>query len=98
MVAHNPMREAKLAGGANEKPSQCCELLNVRCEVTKDELIVKQQLEIESLKVKIAERKESCRSALQNLIFAEQWSPKCESFPRVAMKAIVRARQEIEDI
>ena len=64
----------------------------------KDELIVKQQLEIEDLKSVIAGNKEACERALIELIYAEQWSPKCLTFPKIAMKAIVTARHEIQDV
>ena len=66
--------------------------------MTKDELITKQQLEIEELKQAINERDEICRDARMYLNHAEQWSPKCHEFPRVAMNAIVKARNAIDSI
>lgn len=66
--------------------------------MTKDELIAKQQLEIESLKIQLEENKESCKEALNHLWRPEQWSLTCEDFPGVAMTGIVNARKAIEDI
>jgi len=64
----------------------------------KDELISKQQLEIEELKSVIANNKESAFDALNALYRPEQWSIKCPDFPKAAMTGIVRARQAIEGI
>jgi hypothetical protein len=66
--------------------------------MTKDELITKQQLEIEELKATISENKEDVRGAMLILIHAEQWSTKCDDFPGVAMSAIVRARDALESV
>jgi len=66
--------------------------------MTKEELIVKQRLEIEELKQKIAEYEDACREARNYLWRPEQWSTKCPDFPKVAMAGIVKARQAIEDI
>jgi len=64
----------------------------------KDELITKQQLEIEALKIVIAGYKSACADARNFLWRPEQWSTKCPDFPKVAMSGIVRARQALEDI
>lgn len=66
--------------------------------MTKDELIVKQQLEIEELKTVVENIKAACKEARNHLWQPEQWSTKCPDFPKVAMRGIVRARQAIEDI
>ena len=66
--------------------------------MNKDGLIVKQQLEIEELKESIDEIKEACRKAFLQLNHAEQWSPKCPDFPKVAMQAIAIAGREIGDV
>ena len=62
-------------------------------KITKDELIVKQQMEIEDLKAEVNELKSLCKEAAQHLYLPEQWSTKCEEFPKVAMTGIVRANQ-----
>lgn len=64
----------------------------------KNELIVKQQLEIEELKIVIDEYKKACDAARNHLWRPEQWSMKCPDFPKVAMSGILRARDAIEDI
>ena len=61
------------------------------------ELIAKQQLEIESLKLKIAEIKAACRAASCALWRPEQWDVTCPEFPRVAMRAIVSARLALDE-
>lgn len=61
--------------------------------MTKDELIVKQQLEIEELKISLSEYRETCDSVSKILWRPEQWSTKCPDFPKVAMNAIVHAQQ-----
>jgi len=66
--------------------------------MTKDELIVKQQLEIEELKEVIIEYKSACSDARSYLWRPEQWSTKCPDFPKVAMRGIVQARQAIDCI
>lgn len=66
--------------------------------MSKDELIIKQQLEIEDLKEVISNYKIACNDARNHLWRPEQWSTKCPDFPKVAMKGIVLARQSIEDI
>lgn len=72
----------------------------VICEVdmTKDELIVKQKLEIEELKQGIYDYKMACSEARMHLYRPEQWSMKCPDFPKVAMAGIVNARQAIDSI
>ncbi len=64
----------------------------------KDELIVKQQLEIEELKEVISNYKDACSNARNYLWRPEQWSTKCPDFPNVAMSGIVKARQAIDGI
>jgi len=64
----------------------------------KNELITKQQLEIEDLKEVVANYKDACSDARNFLWRPEQWSTKCPDFPKIAMSGIVRARQAIEDI
>jgi hypothetical protein len=66
--------------------------------MTKDELITKQQLEIEELKAEIKSIKEACREAMGYLWRPEQWSTECPEFPKVAMLGIVKARQAIDGI
>lgn len=67
-------------------------------KMTKDELIVKQQLEIEELKEVAKENKATCTAAIRELIYVEQWSPKASEFPNVAMMAIVKARDALESV
>ncbi|MGI2095482.1 hypothetical protein [Shewanella glacialipiscicola] len=66
--------------------------------MSKDELITKQQLEIEDLKSTIADYKSACNDARCYLFRPEQWSTKCPDFPKVAMTGIVQALRAIEDI
>ena len=66
--------------------------------MTKDDLIIKQQLEIEELKIEISEMKAACNEARNHLWRPEQWSTKCPDFPKVAMSGIVKARQAIDGI
>ena len=66
--------------------------------MTKDELVTKQQLEIEALKERLKDYKSGIDSALNCLCFIEQWSPKCPDFPRVAMNNVLQARDAIRDI
>ena len=65
--------------------------------MTKDELIVKQQLEIESLKVALKDLIEVCEAAVMRLNHVEQWSIKAEEFPKVSMRAIVSSGRELSD-
>jgi hypothetical protein len=64
----------------------------------KDELIVKQQLEIEELKNKVEMQTELINTARGFLYIPEQWNFKCTEFPKVAMKSIVSALRAIDDI
>ena len=64
--------------------------------MTKDELIAKQQLEIESQREYIAQIKDDCKTALAILYRPEQWSKSCPDFPDVAMSSIVSARMALE--
>lgn len=63
--------------------------------MTKDELITKQQLEIEDLKSAIDNYKSACNDARGYLCRIEQWSTKCPDFPRVAMSGIVLAMRAL---
>lgn len=63
--------------------------------MTKDELITKQQIEIESLKEEVARNKEACKDARVALCRPEQWSMRCPDFPKVAMRGILQARDAI---
>jgi len=66
--------------------------------MTKDELITKQQLEIEDLKVIIEEYKDACNAVRGYLWRPEQWSTKCPDFPKVAMTAIVQVNRSIDGL
>ena len=66
--------------------------------MTKDELIANQQIEIEELKLDIREYKKACENACNELIFIQQWSTKCNDFPRVAMNGVVKANEMLRDI
>jgi len=66
--------------------------------MTKDDLIVKQQLEIEELKLEIKYAELACKDARDYLQYAEQWSITCSDFPRVAMGSILKAMRSIEGI
>lgn len=66
--------------------------------MTKDELITKQQLEIEELKLEVASIRAACAEACAHLWRPEQWSTKCPDFPKAAMTGIVQARRVLEDI
>lgn len=66
--------------------------------MSKDELITKQQLEIEELKNEITAYKAACSDARHYLWRPEQWSMKCPDFPKVAMQGILGAREAISDI
>lgn len=82
---------ASESGGAN-----CYVFLEVI--MNKDELIAKQQMEIEDLKSEIDGYKDYCKDARNFLNYAEQWSVKCPDFPKVAMRSIVQARCAIDEI
>lgn len=68
----------------------------------KEELITKQQLEIEELKIKLNEYKEVCADIRNHLWRPKQWSTKCPDFPKVApkvaMSGIVNAIRAIDDM
>jgi hypothetical protein len=66
--------------------------------MTKDDLIVKQQLEIEALKEEIGNIREACSEARNHLWRPEQWGTKGHDFPKVAMMGIIKARQALDDI
>jgi hypothetical protein len=73
-------------------------LLYARCGMTKNELITKQQIEIEDLKAEIDGMKSAINEARNHLWRPEQWNPKCADFPRVAMIGIVSAREVLNSI
>lgn len=66
--------------------------------MTKDELIVKQQLEIEGLKKTIIEYNNSINRARACLWHPEQWSTKSPDFPKVAMNGILLARDALDEV
>ncbi len=66
--------------------------------MTESELIVKQQLEIEELKIIISDYKNACDDARSYLWRPEQWSTKCPDFPNVAKSGIVQAIRAIDGI
>ena len=84
------------------RPSAASVAVNciVICEdnMTKDELITKQQIEIEDLKAEIDGMKSAIGEARSHLWRPEQWSPKCDDFPRIAMIGIVSAREVLDSI
>ena len=59
--------------------------------MSKDELIAKQQLEIEGLKSSIVEYEDAHCEAINYLCKPEQWNTQCRDFPLVAMSGIVGA-------
>ena len=66
--------------------------------MSKDELIVKQQLEIEELKQRIESYYESAKSVHNRLVYVQQWSMKDDKFANVAMCAAVEGVRDLEDI
>lgn len=66
--------------------------------MNKDEIIAKQQIEIEELKEELGSIRQACKEARNHLWRPEQWNLKCPDFPKVAMTGILRARQAIDDI
>jgi hypothetical protein len=64
--------------------------------MNKDELIVKQALEIEQLKETIQDYKNAISDARNCLWRPEQWSTKCPDFPKVSMNGILKARNALE--
>ena len=63
-----------------------------------DELIAKQQIEIEELKMQVTEYKTACKDALAHLWRPEQWNMHSPGFPKVAMTGICQARDAISGI
>lgn len=61
--------------------------------MNKDELIAKQQLEIENLKSRLSEINKDLKKINCFLWKPEQWSTKCDDFGKVAMRAIVSSRK-----
>jgi len=66
--------------------------------MTNEELITKQQIEIETLRAEMEGIRAACKEARGYLWRPEQWSPKCSEFPRVAMAGIVCAREVLDSI
>jgi len=66
--------------------------------MSKDELIVKQQLEIESLKETVLECKSIFAEASHYLIYVQQWSIDADEFPRVAMSGVVKACNQLNSL
>lgn len=64
----------------------------------RDELIIKQQLEIEELKSTINNYKNICDDVRGYLVRPEQWNHNAPEFPNVAMKGIVQALRSIDGI
>jgi hypothetical protein len=64
--------------------------------MTKDELIVKQQMEIEELKTNISDIKSVRDEVRSHLVRVEQWSTKCPDFPRIAMNGVVLSLRAME--
>lgn len=62
------------------------------------ELIAKQQLEIEELKMEIEHYKEICNAVRGYLWKPEQWNMKCPDFPEIAMYGIIGAIRAVDDI
>jgi FtsZ-binding cell division protein ZapB len=61
--------------------------------VDKDQLITKQQLELEELKQKVTALEECMRDARGELDNVEQWiNPKSAHLPKLAINAINKAR------
>ena len=63
--------------------------------MNKDELIVKQQIEIEALKRRIEFYRESARSAYGSFIKIQQWDMKDDEFPKVSMSAAIFGAHEL---
>ena len=66
--------------------------------MTKVELIAKQQLEIEELKITIDDYKTISKDARAILYVAEQWNLNSQGFPKVAMRTICAAREFLQRI
>jgi len=66
--------------------------------MTKDELIAKQQIEIENLKAEIDGMKSAINEARNYLWRPEQWNLKSDDFPRVAMIGIISANEVLDSI
>ena len=66
--------------------------------MNKDELIIKQQLEIEGLKQRIESYYESVKSAHRRLVYVQQWSTKDDKFSHVSMMAAIEAARDLDDV
>ena len=66
--------------------------------MNKDELIVKQQLEIEELRHRLELYFWAAKSAHNRLVYVQQWSMKDDKFANVAMCAAVEGARDLEDI
>ena len=66
--------------------------------MNKDELIVKQQLEIEELRHRLELYFWAAKSAHNRLVYVQQWSMKDDKFANVAMCAAVEGVRDLEDI
>ncbi len=62
----------------------------------KNELIAKQQLEIEDLKIELGQKNAQISSAYNLVNFVQQWSTKCDDFPRMAMNRCIQITRELE--
>ena len=63
--------------------------------MNKDELIVKQQLEIEELKITIKRDRAAIYEAYQSCIHTQQWSIKANEFPNISMDNAVFCAREL---
>ena len=66
--------------------------------MTKDELVAKQQREIEDLKQVISEQSEAAKAARSHLVHIQQWSPEASEFPSVAMKSVCLANDYLQSV
>lgn len=64
--------------------------------MTELELIAKQQIEIEILKLQIAKIQDACKKARSALCRPSQWSTSCPGFPQVARRGILEAQQALD--
>ncbi len=62
----------------------------------KNELIAKQQLQIEDLKIELSEKNDQISSAYELANFVQQCSTKCDDFPRMAMNSCIQITRELE--
>ncbi len=62
----------------------------------KNELIAKQQLEIEELKIELDQKNAQISSAYNLANFVQQWSTKCEGFPKMAMTRCIQITRALK--